>query len=228
MALIFDLEKQLGSLKLELSGEIGPGVTALFGPSGAGKSSLIALLAGLMRPDKGRITAFDQVLVDVNAGRFVPPHRRLMGCVFQQARLFPHLTVAQNLSFSSWVTGRSLDRARRDELVDLLGLSALMTRRPARLSGGEKQRVALARAILSTPRFLLMDEPMASLDQKRKAEILPYLEELHSYAGVPIMYVSHSIDEVKRLATHVVRIEAGRIVASGTVDVILSGERELL
>lgn len=222
MALVFDLERQLGPLSLKVAGEIGTGVTALFGPSGAGKSSLVALLAGLMQPDRGSIALEGKILVDVGQRRYLPPHRREIGCVFQDGRLFPHLTVQQNLSFGPFVRRLRLDEITRRELIDRLALSHLLERRPARLSGGEKQRVAIARAILAKPRLLLMDEPMASLDEARKEEILPYLEDLPKFAGVPILYVSHSVTEVLRLADQVIRMDEGRITAVGSPQAILS------
>ena len=197
-----------------------PGVTALFGRSGSGKTTIVNAVAGLMRPDHGRIEADGRVLSDSVTRRFLPPHRRGVGYVFQQARLFPHLNVRQNLLYGRWFArGPGAEFGR---IVDLLGIGALLSRRPAALSGGERQRVALGRAILSNPRLLLMDEPLAALDQARKAEILPYLERLRDETGLPILYVSHSPAEVARLATTIVLIEAGRVVAAGPAAAILS------
>lgn len=205
---------------LDATFQAPPGVTALFGRSGSGKTTIVNAVAGLMRPDRGRIEADGLVLSDSATGRFLPPHRRGVGYVFQEARLFPHLTVRQNLLYGRWFSrGTGADFTR---IVDMLGIAPLLTRRPAALSGGERQRVALGRAILSNPRLLLMDEPLAALDEARKAEILPYLERLRDQTRLPILYVSHSPAEVARLATTIVLIEAGRVVASGPAAQILS------
>lgn len=201
--------------------EAPAGVTALFGRSGSGKSTVVNAVAGLLRPERGRIVAVGEVLLDTDAGRMVPAHRRRMGYVFQDGRLFPHLTVRQNLLYGRWFApkGAGADFGR---IVDLLGIGALLERRPGALSGGEKQRVAIGRAILSNPRLLLMDEPLAALDEARKAEILPYLERLRDELALPILYVSHSLAEVARLATTVVLLEAGRVVAAGPVGEVLA------
>ncbi len=198
-----------------------PGLTALFGRSGSGKTTIVNAVAGLLRPDRGRIVADDAVLLDTAAGLFLPPHRRRVGYVFQDARLFPHLTVRPHLLYGRWFApkGQGADFAR---IVDLLGIGPLLSRRPGALSGGEKQRVALGRAILSNPRILLMDEPLAALDEARKAEILPYLERLRDELRLPIPYVSHSPAEVARLATTVVLLEAGRVLASGPAAQVLA------
>ncbi len=221
MSLSFCARHALGSFTLDAAFEAPDGVTALFGRSGSGKTTIVNAVAGLLRPDTGRIVADDTVLTDTEARVFLPPHRRRIGYVFQDARLFPHLTVRQNLLFGRWFakgrSGPGLDR-----IAGLLGIAALLDRRPAALSGGERQRVALGRAILSNPRLLLMDEPLAALDEARKAEILPYLERLRDEVGLPILYVSHSAAEVARLATTVVLIEAGRVTAAGPAAAILS------
>lgn len=197
------------------------GVTALFGRSGSGKTTIVNAVAGLMRPDQGRIAVDADVLFDGDTGLCLPPHRRGVGYVFQEARLFPHLSVRQNLTFGRWFATR---RTGPDfvRVVEMLGIGALLTRRTAALSGGERQRVALGRALLSNPRLLLMDEPLAALDEARKAEILPYLERLRDHAGLPILYVSHAPSEVARLATTVVLIEGGRVVAAGPAADLLS------
>lgn len=220
MSLSFRARHRLGSFMLNAAFDAPDGVTALFGRSGSGKTTIVNAVAGLLRPDEGRIAAGDSVLTDTAAGLFLPPHRRRIGYVFQDARLFPHLTVRQNLLYGRWFAkgaGPGLDR-----IAGLLGIAPLLDRRPAALSGGERQRVALGRAILSNPRLLLMDEPLAALDEARKAEILPYLERLRDEVGLPILYVSHSAAEVARLATTVVLVEAGRVTGAGPAAAVLS------
>ena len=199
------------------------GVTALFGPSGSGKSSIVHALAGLTRPAQGRIVLEGRTVLDTEAGIFVPPEKRRAGLVFQDARLFPHMNVEKNLLFG-W--RRSETRAGANEVahtVALLGLEPLLKRAPRHLSGGEKSRVALGRALLASPDILLLDEPLASLDAARRAEILPWLERLRDIARIPIFYVSHSLDEVARLADRVVLLEAGRVTAQGSVFDLLAG-----
>jgi len=186
-------------------------VVALFGPSGSGKSTLLNVIAGLIRPDYGRVKVDGRVLTETETGTFVPAHRRRIGYVFQEARLFPHLSVRGNLAFGRWFTPRAERYADAAEIVALLGLASLLDRRPATLSGGEKQRVAIARALLSSPRLLLMDEPLASLDAARKAETLPYIERLRDELSVPVIYVSHSREEVDRIAEEVVHLQEGRV-----------------
>ncbi len=193
----------------------GGRLTALFGRSGAGKTSVVNAIAGLLRPDRGRIVVDGEALTDTERNVFVPTRRRRVGYVFQEGRLFPHLTVRQNLLYGSWFTPRDGRGADFDQIVELLGVGSLLRRRPANLSGGEKQRVAIGRALLSRPRLLVMDEPLASLDEGRKAEILPYIERLRDEALVPIVYVSHGIAEVTRLATTMVVLSEGRVAACG-------------
>ena len=214
------LSHRFGDFGLEVAFDAPPGVTALFGRSGSGKSSVINAVAGLLRPDRGRITLGDEVLTDTARGVMRPPHRRCMGYVFQDGRLFPHLTVQQNLSYGRWFA-RQRPGAEFDRIVDLLDIAPLLHRRPGALSGGEKSRVAIGRAILSNPRLLLMDEPLAALDEGRKAEILPYLERLRDEVALPILYVSHALAEVARLATTVILMESGRVTRQGpTVEVL--------
>ncbi|KQP61424.1 molybdenum ABC transporter ATP-binding protein [Methylobacterium sp. Leaf108] len=208
---------------LDVAFETGPGLTALFGRSGSGKTTVIDLVAGLVRPDRGRIVLSGETLLDTQGGVSVPAHRRGIATVFQQARLLPHLTVRQNLGYGRWFA-----RARPettgldpDTVVAILGIGHLLARRPAGLSGGEAQRVAIGRALLSRPRLLLMDEPLAALDEARKDEILSCIERLRDAAGIPIVYVSHAVAEVARLADTVVVMEAGRIAASGPADAVL-------
>jgi molybdate transport system ATP-binding protein len=225
--LAVNIEHRLGDFALDIDFRVGGGLTALFGRSGAGKTSAINAIAGLLHPRRGRILLDGSVLLDTDRGICVPAHKRRVGYVFQEGRLFPHLTVKQNLTFGRWFApARERRAAGLDDVVDLLGIAGLLDRRPGRLSGGEKQRVAIGRALLANPRLLLMDEPLASLDARRKDEILPYLERLRDDARVPIVYVSHSIAEVTRLATTIVLISAGRVHAVGPVQEVL-GRAEL-
>jgi molybdate transport system ATP-binding protein len=200
------------SLDIAFSAPI-PGVTALFGPSGAGKSTIVAVIAGLLRPDEGRVAVEGAVLSDTAINLWLPPERRRLGVVFQDARLFPHLSVAGNLRYG--MRRAPAGSIGFDDVAGLLGLERLLARAPHTLSGGERQRVAIGRALLAQPRLLLMDEPLASLDGARKAEILPYLARLKASLTLPIVYVTHALDEVARLADTLVLIEAGRLVAAG-------------
>ena len=222
MTLEVDVGLGLGSFTLDARFASDGRVTALFGPSGAGKTSLVNALAGLVRPDRGRIAIDGHVLFDHQTRAWVPPHRRGIGYVFQEGRLFPHLTVRQNLLYGRWFTPRAARREGLDDVVALLGIGALLHRRPGRLSGGEKQRVALGRALLASPRLLLLDEPLASLDAPRKAEILPYIERLRDQTGIPMVYVSHSVAEVARLANTLVVLSDGRVKASGPVGEVMA------
>jgi molybdate transport system ATP-binding protein len=212
---------RLGSFTLDAAFESGGGLTALFGRSGAGKTSLINAIAGLYRPNAGRIAVDDAVLTDTASGIFVPAHRRRVGYVFQEGRLFPHLSVRQNLLYGRWFAPKVAGGADLDQIVELLGIGNLLARRPANLSGGEKQRVAIGRALLARPRLLVMDEPLASLDEGRRAEILPYIERLRDEMRVPIVYVSHSIAEVARLATTLVVLSEGKVAAIGPTAQIM-------
>lgn len=221
MTLSVAVQHQFGPFRLDAAFEAPPGVTALFGRSGSGKSTLVNAVAGLLRPDRGRIVVDGVSVLDTGAGVMLPPHRRRMGYVFQDGRLFPHLTVRQNLLYGRWFAPKG-QGAELSRIAGLLGIGGLLDRRPAGLSGGEKQRVAIGRAILSNPRLLLMDEPLAALDEGRKAEILPYLERLRDELRLPILYVSHSVSEVARLATTVVLLEAGRVVAAGPAAIVLA------
>ena len=188
---------------------------------GSGKTTIINAVAGLLSPDQGRIAAGDWVLLDTKSGLQLRPHRRRIGYIFQEGRLFPHLSVRQNLGYGAWFAPKDAPREDMGRIVDLLGLGALLDRRPGALSGGEKQRVAIARALLSAPKLILADEPLAALDEARKAEILPYLERLRDEVNIPILYVSHAASEVARLASSVVAIEAGRVVAQGPAAEVL-------
>jgi len=200
----------------------GRGVTALFGPSGSGKTSCLRTMAGLERRAQGYMAVNGEVWQDDSTGLFVPVHQRALGYVFQDAHLFTHLSVAQNLAYGMARIALAQRRVSLDQAVALLGIGHLMSRQPATLSGGERQRVAIARALATSPRILLMDEPLAALDARRKAEILPYLEKLHSELAIPVLYVSHALDEVARLADHLVLLEAGRVTASGATSALLT------
>ena len=195
-----------------------PGITALFGRSGCGKSTAIALIAGLLAPDEARVQVGDDVLVDTSRHLHVDARHRRIGVVFQEARLFPHLSVMDNLRYGARRLPRDAAQPIRfDDVVGMLGLGDLTDRRPHQLSGGEKQRVALGRALLAQPRLLLLDEPLASLDQARREEVLPYFEKLRDALAIPIVYVSHQFDEVLRLATRVVLLGNGRLLAEGEI-----------
>ncbi len=209
-----DIAKQLGAFALEATFESQGRVTGLFGASGAGKTSLINMIAGLLRPDRGVIALDDEVLDDTSQGIHVPPHRRRIGYVFQDARLFPHLDVRQNLDYGRRMNRLLTDPAQHERITSLLDIGHLLDRRPGRLSGGERQRVALGRALLSKPRLLLLDEPLGSLDEGRKEEILPYLIRLRD-EGIPMVYVSHDATELRQLATQVVMLKRGRVTAVG-------------
>ena len=197
------------------------GVTALFGPSGCGKTSLLRALAGLERA-KGRVAVGESIWQDDARGVFVPTHLRGLGYVIQEAALFPHLDVRRNLDFGLKRTPAAQRRIPLEQVSELLGIGHLMHRRTGTLSGGERQRVAIARALATSPRVLLMDEPLAALDALRKREVLPYLETLHRELQIPIVYVSHAIDEVARLADQLVLMEAGRVLAAGTLSEMLA------
>lgn len=221
------VEHRLGQFDLKASFASEGRLTALFGRSGSGKTSLVNVVGGLIAPRRGRIVVDGQVLLDTDRGVFLPKHRRRIGYVFQEARLFPHLTVRQNLLYGRWFSGRRAAGTDSlagdlDSVLDLLGIGHLLERGPAALSGGEKQRVAIGRALLARPRLLLMDEPLASLDEARKAEILPYIERLRDEAGVPIIYVSHAMAEVARLATTLVTLDRGVVTACGPTAQVMS------
>ena len=198
----------------------GAGVTAIFGPSGSGKTTLLRAVAGLERVSGGRLFVDGECWQD--GEHFRPTHRRPLGYVFQEASLFPHLSVRGNLDFGMKRSGGRSVSAEFSGIVELLGIGHLLERRPATLSGGERQRVAIARALLTSPRLLLMDEPLAALDLARKQEILPYLERLHDELEIPVLYVSHSPDEVARLADHLVALDNGRAVAAGPLAATLA------
>jgi molybdate transport system ATP-binding protein len=215
-----DIEKQLGEFSLSAAFTSEGRVTGLFGASGAGKSSLINMIAGLLRPDRGTIVIDGDVVDDTAAGIHVPTWRRRIGYVFQDARLFPHLNVAQNLDYGRRMNRLAADLAQHNRVVELLDIGALLDRRPGKLSGGERQRVALGRALLSKPRLLLLDEPLGALDEARKLEILPYLVRLRDEANIPMVYVSHDVAELRQLATQIVMLRQGRVTSFGGVKVL--------
>ena len=219
MSIMLDvrLEKKLGEFEIKTAFKAPRGVTALFGPSGAGKTSLVNLIAGLLKPDEGRIALGEKILFDSSRNIHLPPERRGVGCVFQDGRLFPHLSVKSNLLYGMRLVPPQRRRLGLNEVVELMGISHLLKRRPANLSGGEKQRVAVGRALLTSPRLLLMDEPLASLDQARKKEVLPFLARLPLELDLPIIYVSHSVAEVEFLADRVVKLSQGKIIAGDSV-----------
>ena len=215
-----DVTKKLGEFSIEAIFTSEGRVTGLFGASGAGKTSLINIIAGLLKPDRGIIALDGEILDDTSTRVHVPPHRRRIGYVFQDARLFPHLDVRQNLDYGRRMNRLADDPAQRTRVTDLLDIGGLLDRRPGQLSGGERQRVALGRALLSKPRLLLLDEPLGSLDEGRKVEILPYLVRLRDEANVPMVYVSHDAAEMRQLATQIVMVRNGRVSTIGGVKVL--------
>ncbi|MCJ8204026.1 molybdenum ABC transporter ATP-binding protein [Pseudomonas sp. RGM2987] len=212
-----------GDFSLDLDVQLpGRGVTALYGESGSGKTTCLRCIAGLERPSKAFIEVNGEVWQDTERDVFVPPYQRALGYVFQEASLFPHLSVQANLAFGFKRIKPAQRRVGLEQASELLGIAHLLDRQPHNLSGGERQRVGIARALLTSPRLLLMDEPLASLDSRRKNEILPYLQRLHDELDIPVLYVSHSQDEVARLADHIVLLDAGRAVASGPIGETLA------
>ena len=215
-----DVSKQLGEFSLEASFASKGPVTGLFGASGAGKTSLINMIAGLLRPDRGIISIDGETLDNTADRAHVAPHRRRIGYVFQDARLFPHLDVRQNLDYGRRMNRLADDAAQRAHVTDLLDIGSLLDRRPGQLSGGERQRVALGRALLAQQRLLLLDEPLGSLDEERKVEIFPYLVRLRDEAGIPMVYVSHDAGEMRQLATQIVMLRRGCVIAFGGTEVL--------
>lgn len=212
MSFDIDVEARRGAFHIAAAFQAAPGITALFGPSGAGKTSILNMIAGVMKPARGRIAVDGQVLFDSAARIDVKPERRRVGYIFQDARLFPHMSVENNLLYGFKLAPPEGRYASPEHVTALLGISHLLARRPASLSGGEQQRVAIGRAILASPRLLLMDEPLASLDDARKQEVLPYIERLRDDLKIPILYVTHARAEVDRLAAAIVTIENGRVL----------------
>jgi molybdate transport system ATP-binding protein len=212
VSIIIEVSCKHGEFDLDVRIASEARVLALFGPSGAGKTMLLNIVAGLDRTAVGRVVIDGVTLQDSVCGVFVPPHRRAVGYVFQEGRLFPHLDVRRNLLYGAWMRRRERPLASFGEIADLLELGPLLARGVADLSGGEKQRVAIGRALLSSPRILLLDEPLSALDDARKTETLPYIERLCLRFALPILYVSHSRDEVVRIATETVFMDRGRLV----------------
>lgn len=222
MSLECAIRHGFGAFTLDVAFDIArPGITALFGPSGSGKTTIANAVAGLFRPREGRIVLDGETVFDSTARLFVPPEKRGAAAVFQNSRLFPHMSVNDNLLFGWRRARRKATQSEIERVLDLLGIGALLQRRPAKLSGGEKSRVALGRALLASPRLLLLDEPLAALDAARKAEIMPYLERLRDEAKIPMIYVTHSLDEVTRLADHLIVLKQGHVAAQGSVFELL-------
>jgi len=224
--LAVDVEKKLGDFSVAATFEAADGVTALFGPSGSGKTSIVSMVAGLVTPDRGRIMCNGTVLFDSARRVCVSPHRRGIGYVFQDGRLFPHMTVAQNLDYGRRMYRIPADADERERVVTLLDIARLLDRRPGKLSGGERQRVAIGRALLMRPQLLLLDEPLASLDASRKREIFPYLLRLRDET-VPMIYVSHNAAELRRIATTIVRIDDGRVSGVGGAELLDAADADL-
>ncbi|WP_242167594.1 MULTISPECIES: molybdenum ABC transporter ATP-binding protein [unclassified Pseudomonas] len=217
------LQMQYSGFALDVDLKLpGRGVTALYGHSGSGKTTCLRCIAGLERAENGFVQINDDVWQDSRNGVFVPPHKRALGYVFQEASLFPHLSVRANLEFGLKRIPRTLRRVDMAHATELLGIGHLLERHPQHLSGGERQRIGIARALLTSPQLLLMDEPLAALDSKRKSEILPYLERLHDELDIPLLYVSHAQDEVARLADHIVLLSDGKALASGPIGETLA------
>jgi len=224
--LAVDVEKKLGDFSVAATFDAADGVTALFGPSGSGKTSIVSMVAGLVTPDRGRIMCNGTVLFDSARRVCVSPHRRGIGYVFQDGRLFPHMTVAQNLDYGRRMYRIPADADERERVVTLLDIARLLDRRPGKLSGGERQRVAIGRALLMRPQLLLLDEPLASLDASRKREIFPYLLRLRDET-VPMIYVSHNAAELRRIATTIVRIDDGRVSGVGGAELLDAADADL-
>ncbi len=222
MTLSLNITKQFEGFKLDASLELPAGLTVLFGPSGSGKTTLLNAVAGLVTPDTGHLVIDGQVLFDSAKNIHLPPHKRGLGFVFQDARLFPHLSVEQNLNYGRYFTVNKPSEADVNQIIEMLGIRHLLSRGAAKLSGGERQRVSLGRALLSKPKMLLADEPLAALDGARKAELLPFFERLRDELNLPVLYVTHSVSEAARLASTVVAMEAGKVVKHGSPAEILA------
>jgi molybdate transport system ATP-binding protein len=220
-AISFEAFKQQGEFSLDVRFEAGAGITALFGPSGSGKTTILNLIAGISRPQRGRVICCGRTFVDTQTNTFLAMHKRRVGLVFQDAQLFPHLTVEQNIKFGRWFVPENERTVPLEPVVEILGIAPLLSRRPAKLSGGEKQRVGLARALLASPLILLMDEPLAGLDDELRQEIWPLIERVRDEFEIPIVYITHDADEVLRLACQVVMLRRGRVTSAGPPAEIL-------
>jgi molybdate transport system ATP-binding protein len=216
VSLRIEATHRAGEFTLDVHLTAGSGLTALVGPSGSGKTTLLNIVAGVVRPDRGLVRLEGETLVDTSSRLWRPPHERRIGYVFQEHRLFPHMTVRQNLVYGRWFQRHTDCGPAADEVIGLLNLGALLGRRPTQLSGGEKQRVALGRALLARPKLLLFDEPLASIDQAHREEILPYLDRLRSEHTLPTVYVTHAWAEVAGRATDVIELSKGRVVFTGS------------
>lgn len=215
-----DVEARLGQFHLQVQYSATADITAFFGPSGSGKTTLLRMIAGLEKPSNGTIKIGDKVLFDEDAGINLPPRQRRIGYVFQDANLFPHFSIRRNLEYSHWA-GKRISALDFESVCNVLGIDKLLDRKPATLSGGEKQRVAIGRALLSDPSVLLLDEPLSALDVKRKLEILPFLEKVRDEFSIPMIFISHSVDEVTRLADYLVVLDEGKLVANGKIEDVL-------
>jgi molybdate transport system ATP-binding protein len=214
--LAVEVRHRFQRLSLDVDVTLGDGLTALLGPSGAGKTSVLNVIAGLLRPDHAVVKLDGRVLADTTRNQWTPPHDRRMGYVFQESRLFQHLTVRQNLGFGRWFSRAAAESIGAEEVVELLDLEPLMSRHPSRLSGGEQRRVALGRALLSSPRLLLLDEPLGSVDVEKRQEILPYLDRLITELKLPMIYVTHDRAEIENRATQIVLMDQGRAMVADT------------
>jgi molybdate transport system ATP-binding protein len=217
-----DIKGRTGIFELDVAFSASSGVTAVFGRSGCGKTTLVNMIAGLTTPEQGIIRTTNRVLYDSANNICLTPAQRRVGVVFQEHRLFPHLSVKRNLTFASWAGKRQVSTTTFEQIIAMLGIEPLLERYPANLSGGEKQRVAIGRALLSDPSVLLLDEPLSALDSARKQEIFPWLENLRDEAKIPIIYVSHSIEEVARLADNMVLLDEGKVAASGPMADVMA------
>ena len=223
MSLSVNIQNSLGEFSLNADFYCDKGVTALFGKSGAGKTSIVQLIAGLIQPDNGKIIIDDEIVFDKEKRINLPAEDRRVGYVFQESRLFPHMIVRKNLNFGMRRRKRAgFNTLPFDDVVDILGISNLLERGTYSLSGGERQRIALGRALLSGPRLLLMDEPLAALDIERRWEIIPFIERIHRQFDIPVIYVSHSVDEILQLADNMVLLNEGQVIAAGSIESVMN------
>ncbi len=222
MSLDVAFSHRFAEFSLDMAFDVPEGITVMFGPSGSGKSTALRVISGLMRPDAGHVALGERALFDSATKTFLPPHKRSIGTIFQDARLFPHLTVRQNLNFGRRYAKTQLSKRDETQIIDMLGIGHLLTRRPEGLSGGEAQRVSIGRTLMAQPEMILADEPLSALDPARKGEILPYFERLRDHARVPILYVTHNPLELARLANRVVVLGQGQVLGQGRAADVLS------